>query len=222
MACYDRVRHTFSEGRLESLVAARLAPGADKVAIDQRIWDLFGERWAVMFTDLSGFSRRVAEFGIVHFLQVIYESERLLVPVIEDHDGILLKVEGDSMLVVFRRPAKAVACAFAMQTLLEGYNRGKDPSEQVLLCVGVGYGDVLRIGDHDVFGAQVNAASKLGEDAAKAGEILVTDAVEEELRRTKGLRFVPVDAKPPGAKAAFRVEAARATARRGARGRARP
>jgi class 3 adenylate cyclase len=54
-----------------------------------------------MFTDLSGFSRNVAKFGIIHFLQTIYESERLLIPIIEDHDGILLKAEGDSLLVIF-------------------------------------------------------------------------------------------------------------------------
>lgn len=46
----------------------------------------------------------------------------------------------------------------------------------MLLCVGIGYGRVLRIGDLDVFGAEVNAASKLGEDIAKANEVLVTQA----------------------------------------------
>jgi hypothetical protein len=56
----------------------RRAP--DKENIDARIWDLFGEEWCVMFTDLSGFSRGVAKFGIIHFLQTIYESERILIP----------------------------------------------------------------------------------------------------------------------------------------------
>ena len=67
-----------SMDRLESLIEERLKPGADAQKIDSRIWDLFGEEWAVMFTDLSGFSRQVAEFGIIHFLQMIYESHRLL------------------------------------------------------------------------------------------------------------------------------------------------
>ena len=43
-----------SEQRLASLMEARSQEGADTDAIDRRIWDLFGERWAVMFTDLSG------------------------------------------------------------------------------------------------------------------------------------------------------------------------
>ena len=63
-----RIVHSASEERLEKLIAERLREGADKAAIDQRIWDLFGEEWCIMVTDLSGFSRGVAEFGIVHFL----------------------------------------------------------------------------------------------------------------------------------------------------------
>jgi class 3 adenylate cyclase len=194
-----------SEDRIEKLIAERLRPGADKAQIDARIWDLFGERWAVMFTDLSGFSRNVAEFGIIHFLQVIHESHRLLVPVIEDHAGILLKTEGDSMLVIFRTPARAIECGIRMQRTVAAHNRRRPPTEKVLLCLGIGYGDVLRIGDHDVFGAEVNAASKLGEDTAKAGEILVTSQAREAAGAVKGVRFRAIDVVPPGARGAFEV-----------------
>jgi len=168
-----------SEDRLEKLIEDRLKPGADKEKIDSRIWDLFGETWAVMFTDLSGFSRNVTRFGIIHFLQTIYESERLLIPIIEDHDGILLKAEGDSLLVIFRNTAKALQASLHMQRTLVSYNKDKSEEEKVLLCVGIGYGKVLRIGDLDVYGQEVNSASKLGEDTANAYEILVTAAVKE-------------------------------------------
>ena len=73
-----------SEGRLWRLVEERARPGADTARIDQRIWDLFGEEWAVMFTDLAGFSRQVAAFGIIHFLQEIFEQKRLLLPIVAD------------------------------------------------------------------------------------------------------------------------------------------
>jgi class 3 adenylate cyclase len=205
MAYCDGIRSNRAQGRLEALIAERAAPDADKEWIDRRIWDLFGERWAVMFTDLSGFSRHVAEFGIIHFLQVIYESQRLLVPVIEEYDGVLLKREGDSLLVMFRNPAKAVACSIAMQGVLARYNQGREASEQVLLCVGLGYGDVLRIGDEDVFGAEVNAASKLGEDEAVAGDILVTAALRDAVQGVEHVQFEPIEFVPPGADGAFRV-----------------
>jgi len=158
-----------------------------------------------MFTDLSGFSRGVAKFGIIHFLQTIYESERLLVPVIEDHDGILLKSEGDSLLVIFRNVEKAIQSCSRMQQVLKEYNVDKPAEEQILLCVGLGYGRMLRIGDQDVFGAEVNAASKLGEDMAEAWEVLITKAVKERAEALEGLKFEPLEEIPPGTDAAFRV-----------------
>lgn len=192
-----------SEDRIEKLIAERLTAGADKAEIDARIWDLFGEEWAVMFTDLSGFSSGVASFGIIHFLQIIYESQRLLIPCIDRHDGILLKVEGDSMLVIFRNVAKAIECAVAMQHACGKYSVARDPAEQIRLCVGLGFGRVLRIGDRDVYGTEVNAAAKLGEDIAKAGEILVTDAVRVATGPTHV--FAAISTIPPGANAAFQL-----------------
>ena len=194
-----------SEDRLEKLIQERLKPGADKPAIDKRIWDLFGEEWCVMFTDLSGFSRGVARFGIIHFLQTIHESERLLIPVIENHDGILLKVEGDSFLVIFRSAPKALQAAVQMQRVLKTYNEDRAVEEKVLLCVGLGFGPVLRIGDVDVFGAEVNAASKLGEDVAQAWEILVTGAVRERATGLPEIGFEEIAEVPPGAEKAYRV-----------------
>lgn len=172
-----------SEQRLWALIAERARAGADVAAVDRRIWDLFGEPWAVMFTDLSGFSRQVEAFGILHFLQIIYEHKQLLDPILSRHDGILIKTEADSLLVIFRRTTSALRCAVEMQAALEQANRTRPPETQVLLCVGIGYGEILRIGDHDVFGQQVNAASKLGEDTAKAREILLTHEAKESAAR---------------------------------------
>jgi adenylate cyclase len=127
-----------SEGRLWALIEERSQPGADKPALDRRIVDLFGETWCVMFTDLSGFSRQVDEFGIIHFLQVIHEHHKLVLPIVEAHDGLLVKVEGDSLLLLFRRPTRAIECAVAMQSACEEYSRALPPEEKVLLCVGIG------------------------------------------------------------------------------------
>ncbi|MCZ8341861.1 MAG: adenylate/guanylate cyclase domain-containing protein [Leptospira sp.] len=194
-----------SEERLEKLLEERLKSGADQDFIDKRIWDLFGETWCVMFTDLSGFSRGVAKFGIIHFLQTIYESHRILIPVLDEHDGILLKDEGDSLMVLFRNTNKALQCAIHMQKICKKYNENRALEEQILLCVGLGFGKILKIGDTDVFGAEVNAASKLGEDTAKAWEILVTGAVKENADETTDFDFEPIDDVPSGSESAFKL-----------------
>jgi adenylate cyclase len=205
MAFKRSINISASEDRLEKLIEDRLQPGADKAKIDERIWDLFGEEWCVMFTDLSGFSRGVAKFGIIHFLQTIHESERLLIPEIEDHDGIMLKIEGDSFMVIFRNVAKALQCSIHMQQTLKNYNRDKSDEDKVLLCVGLGFGRMLRIGDSDVFGSEVNAASKLGEDTAKAWDILVTQAVRDKAKDFPDVSFEEIKEEIPGSAKSYRL-----------------
>jgi class 3 adenylate cyclase len=178
-----------SEARLWQLIEERTHPDADRARIDQRIWDLFGEEWAVMFTDLSGFSRQVEAFGIIHFLQVIHEKKRWLLPIVAAHDGILIKIEADSFLIIFKRARRALECAIAMQQACQRRNAQRSDEEKVLLCVGIGHGRILRIGDTDVFGAEVNAASKLGEDTAKANEILVTEGARAAVGDLPGVSY---------------------------------
>lgn len=145
-----------------------------------------------MFTDLAGFSRQVAKFGIIHFLQIILETKQLLLPIVEQHDGILVKVEADSLLVLYKQPARAFACAIAMQKTCQAASARRAAEEQLLLCVGIGAGRILKIGDDDVFGHEVNLASKLGEDVAKRDEILVTRACRDAIGDVAGVTWEEV------------------------------
>lgn len=107
------------------------------------------------------------------------------------------------MLVIFRNALKAVSCAMEMQMACILYSEQREEQEKVRLCVGLGFGRVLRIGDRDVYGSEVNAAAKLGEDIADPGEILVTDAVRAQTSTKHD--FEAIDRIPPGAQAAFRL-----------------
>jgi adenylate cyclase len=195
-----------SEALLWRLIEERTRAGADVQAIDKSLWDRFGETSAVMFTDLSGFSRHVAAFGIVHFLQVIHEQKRLLLPLAAEHEGTLVKTCADSFLLLFRGVDSALRAAVAMQQACQQYNVGRLPEQQLLLCVGVGYGRVLRIGDHEVFGQEVNAASKLGEDTAKADEVLVTLAARDAAGEVPGLSFHELGFEVPGSDRNYRLD----------------
>ena len=195
-----------SEARLWKLIEERTKTGADREAIDSRIWELFGEEWAVLFTDLAGFSRQAETFGIIHFLQIIFEARRLLMPVVADHGGVMVKAEADSFLLLFRRADAALACAIEMQRICQAESASRVADEKILLCLGLGHGRILRIGDHDVWGSEVNAASKLGEDTARAGDILVTGAFRRALSAGQDrLSFDELDAAIPGSADNYRV-----------------
>ena len=166
---------------LAAFLTQRRRPSADRAAIDKAIYQRFGRTQAVMFTDLVGFSRVVEAFGIVHFLQLIQESEESFLPLIVQNGGTCLKKEGDSLLVVFDQAAQALATARAMVAATVAANPGRSPEERIEVCIGLGYGTVLRIDDHEVWGAEVNASSKLGEELARGGEILATDTFRDQL-----------------------------------------
>jgi class 3 adenylate cyclase len=194
-----------SQARLWKLIDERTQHGADVEAIDARIWELFGEEWAVLITDLAGFSRNTAAFGIIHFLQIIYEHRKLLLPVIEKNGGLVVKTEADNLMSLFRQPSSALRCAVEMQRTCQAVSERRKPEEKILLCAGIGWGRLLRVADTDIWGAEVNAASKLGEDTACANEILVTRSARDAIGDPADFEFHPIEVDVPGSSRAFRV-----------------
>ncbi len=201
----ERVTGGDSQNRLWDLIDQRTQPGADRARIDEQIWEMFGEDWAILITDLSGFSRSTQRFGIIHFLQIIHQHHLLLLPVIKEHLGLVLKTEADNFMILFRQATSAMKCALAMQRACQGFNQGRPDEDMILLCAGIGYGRLLRIGDHDVWGAEVNAASKLGEDTADAYEILLTAGARDALGDFPGVEFKDLEVAVPGSDQNFRA-----------------
>jgi len=195
-----------SHERLTKMLADRAQDGADRAAVDRKIWDTFGETWTVMFTDLSGFSRNVANFGIIHFVQVIVESEKLYAPILHEHNAFIIKREGDSLMILFHNPKNALDAAIAMQQASQAYSLSKPPEDKVTLCLGLSHGRILRLGSNEVFGNAVNSASKLGEDTAGPHEILVTNDFVEAYEGDVPLELERIEFKPPGSDAAYQVK----------------
>lgn len=190
---------------LWKLVEERAGAEANKHEVDHRIWESFGVEGAIVFTDLAGFTRRAEELGIVHFLEVVFHSQRVLRPIIDEHRGIVIEVVGDSMLLWFDDVDAAINCSVAMQRACAAYNKDKKPADQVLLCLGVSYGRTLKIDNVRLAGPQVNLASKLGEDTAEGYEILVTDSVKATATPNPDLDFVLTGVSFPGSVEVYRV-----------------
>ena len=181
-----------SEHLLFEMIAQRLAPGADVETIDKRIWAMFGETWAVLCSDMSGFTCRTQEFGIIHFLALIYEMRRLMKPIVLEHNGLIVKTEADNLFVIFRNLPEAIACAVKMHKATLQYSKSKTEDYQIAISIGIGYGEILKLGDTDCFGSEVNLAFKLGEDTARAGETLLTPNAYEAIKGDSTLNFTCV------------------------------
>ena len=178
-----------------SLLAAALrrrerAGPAARATLDERTHAALARTLAVVYTDTADFTRRVARHGILHFLMVFARAVRALRPLVARHGGRLIKVEADSLLLAFPNAERACRAAFAMSLAIARLNRGRPPSERVAFSFGIGFGEVLDLG-HDLLGLEVNLASKLGEDRARPGEILLTPGAAFALPPALRHRLVP-------------------------------
>ena len=161
-----------------------------RASLDARTRAALARPLAVVYTDTDDFTRRVARYGILHFLMVFSRAVRALRPLVARHGGRLVKVEADSLLLAFPDAEAACRAALAMMPAIARQNRGRPPSERLAFSFGIGFGEVLDLG-HDLLGLEVNLASKLGEDRARPGEILLTPGAVAGLEPALRRRLVP-------------------------------
>jgi class 3 adenylate cyclase len=144
----------------------------------------------VVFTDTADFTVRTVQDGILHFLMLFERLVGVAAPKLAQAGGEIVKVEGDSLLLRFDDVRAACRGVDAVEACLRRVNRGKPRDERLAFSYGIGYGDVLDLED-DLFGLEVNLASKLGEDMARPGEALLTPAAAASLDRATVRRLVP-------------------------------
>ncbi|MBD0335252.1 MAG: adenylate/guanylate cyclase domain-containing protein [Cyanobacteria bacterium Co-bin13] len=171
LPCQDMMQPASAPATLETfeaLLRQRQIDPEQAAAIDAQIETLFSQELAVMVMDMAGFSQLTAEAGIIPSLSRIYQVRSLTVPLIEAAGGRVLKLEADNVYAVFSNPEQALT---TMQRVL-----GQLQAKGLHASIGIGFGEVLVVGERDVFGHEMNLASKLGEDIAADDEILLTAA----------------------------------------------
>jgi adenylate cyclase len=126
-----------------------------------------------VFADLAGYTALTEAHGDEHAADAAVEfceAVRVLLP---EHDAEEVKAMGDALLLRASDAARAVGLA---ERIVRGYgwrHRGLG------VRVGMHTGTAVRRGS-DWFGSAVNVASRVA-DAARAGEVLCTEATREAI-----------------------------------------
>lgn len=165
---------------LDTLNAA--AP-EDKAEIEALIRKSFQVRRVALVLDMTDFSISVRRTGILAHLALIRRMQVLCQPPIAAAGGELVKHDADNVFAVFPTAAQALQAAEAIQRQLAGRGLETADGRSVGASIGIDSGDILLIRETDFFGDAVNIASKLGEDLAGRGEILVSARAYEEAGR---------------------------------------
>lgn len=160
---------------------------AERKSIEQTLWENYGAEYAVFVLDMSGFSMLTRKYGIVHYLAMVRRMQLTTEPIVKSHGGFMIKYEADNCFAVFPDPLSAVNAAVDMQHAFAASNLLTPEDQDIHISCGIDYGKLLIIGREDCFGDPVNRASKIGEDVAAAGEILITKEAMDSIPANAGV-----------------------------------
>ncbi|QJR09951.1 hypothetical protein DSM104443_01002 [Usitatibacter rugosus] len=153
---------------------------AERQSLEAQIWERFGVERAVMALDMSHFSLTVRRSGILSYLGLIRRMQVITKPIVDAHGGALVEFHADNLMAVFPDVPQAVDAGIAMNRAFE-LQMKPDGGQMIEVAIGIDFGRFLFVDGCRCFGDTVNTAFKLGEDLARAGEILLTPGARARL-----------------------------------------
>ena len=168
----------------------------------------------IMLSDLRGFTPIAEQLRPDQVIEVLNSYLSQMSKIIGQYKGTINEFIGDAILTFFGAPvkygdspARAVACALAMQLGMEEVNRKNDEKGLPPLYMGIGIntGDVIvgNIGSKErakygVVGHNINLTSRV-EGSTIGGQILITPSTHEKIkdllivRSVRSIRFKGVE-----------------------------
>lgn len=159
----------------------------------------------IMFSDLRGFTPLCEQLAPDTLIAVLNSYLSRMSNIIGEYKGTINEFIGDAILTFFGAPvkhgdspARAVACALAMQLSMEEVNRENRKKRLPPLSMGIGVntGDVIvgNIGSEErakygVVGHHINLASRV-EGMTVSGQILITPSTYAQVKEVVIIRAV--------------------------------
>lgn len=152
--------------------------------------DKYCRERAILDIDMTGFTLSAFEVGEINSLTRIFDAQRVLLPVLQDHGAELIRCFADDVVALFEYPGTAVDAALEIHERVRRFNASPLASAHpTICCAGIGFGSVFAIGPNLAQGDEMNRAAKLGEDIARGNETLVTERAYEAIKSRGDLAF---------------------------------
>src|SRR5947208_5397246 len=142
---------------------------------------------AILAADVVGYSRLMGadEAGTLAALKSVRTD--FIDGKVAEHQGRIVKLTGDGMLVEFPSVVSAVACAVEVQRGMQERNADVPGDRRIQFRIGINLGDVIVERD-DIYGDGVNVAARL-ESIAKPGGIMISGSVRDHVGDRLDLAF---------------------------------
>ena len=127
----------------------------------------------IMFTDLKGSTAIAETEGDIVSRKLIKEHNSLVIPAIQQNNGMFVKSIGDGTLSYFENAQDAVRTAVLIQRGMDELNMAQKFKIPVLMRIGLHSGMCI-VERNDIFGDAVNTASRF-ESSATPGDIFMSE-----------------------------------------------
>lgn len=134
---------------------------------------------AILAVDVVGYSRLMERDEAGTLATLRSRRKEILQPMISKHQGRIVKLMGDGVLVEFGSAVNAVDCAVELQTAMDVANADVAPDRRIVLRAGINLGDVMVEGS-DLYGDGVNIAARL-ESLSDPGGLCISGSVFEQV-----------------------------------------
>ena len=160
---------------------------AERVKLDEILKSEFTRKVTIMFTDIKGSTSFYEQRGDFDGRLMVHRHNELVLPVISQNRGVLIKTIGDATMSLYEDPTDGVRAALQIQQQLREYNAGRTAGEQINVRIGLNTGLGI-VEEKDVFGDVVNVAARV-ESLADGGEIFVTEDTYKEVKNNDEFIF---------------------------------
>ncbi len=165
-----------------------------KEMTDEEFRAKYHRECAILSLDMTGFTSSAMHRGELESLLRILDAQTVVIPVMQEFGAELIRCFADDIVALFPEPNAAVDAAIESHRRIQVFNNTSLASEfPTQCCAGIGYGAVLAIGPNLAQGDEMNRASKLGEDIARANETLLTENAYARVADREEFRFEAQD-----------------------------
>jgi class 3 adenylate cyclase len=151
----------------------------ERERLDELIKKKFTKTITIMFTDMKGSSSIAESEGDVISRSLIKKHNDILLPVIRDNNGVLVKTMGDGTLSYFDQADDAVRAAVRIQADIETFNHLHPGKTSIQVRIGLNTGTSI-VEKDDIFGDGVNVASRF-QSIALPGEVYISENTYKSL-----------------------------------------
>jgi adenylate cyclase len=142
---------------------------------------------AILAADVVGYSRLMEQDEAGTLAALKARRHDVLAPVVAQHNGRIVKVMGDGVLVEFGSAVDAVQCAVELQKAFAEAIQNVPEAQYIVLRIGINLGDIIVEGQ-DIYGEGVNIAARL-EALAEPGGIYVSGTVHDHINGKVAIAF---------------------------------